>query len=176
AISSIGMFEHVGLSRLGEYLEVLSGLLRPEGRLLNHGISRMGGRPDIDSKSFIARYVFPDGALHEVGSVVTAIQTKGLEVRDVESLREHYGRTLRHWVANLESEWDTAVKLVGANRARVWRLYMAASALNFDANRTSVHQVLAVSTGPKGPSGMPATRGEMLGETQQSDRATRQPV
>jgi cyclopropane-fatty-acyl-phospholipid synthase len=92
--------------------------------------------------------------LHEVGSVVSAMQREGFEVRHVESLREHYALTLRAWVANLEADWDRAVQLVGAPRARIWRLYMAASAMNFEAGRTQIHQVLAVRD-PDGRSGMP---------------------
>lgn len=163
AICSIGMFEHVGLARLGEYLDCLHRLLRPEGRLLNHGISRPAGPSGLDRKSFVAHYVFPDGELHEVGRVVSAVQATGLEARDVESLREHYARTLRHWVANLEAAWDRAVSMVGPNRARVWRLYMAGSALAFESNRTSIHQVLATRTAPGGRSGMPCSRAELLG-------------
>jgi cyclopropane-fatty-acyl-phospholipid synthase len=158
AVSSIGMFEHVGLARLEEYFTRLYGLLRPEGRLLNHGISRPPGPAKFQSKSFIERYVFPDGELHEVGTVVSAMQRQHLEVRDVESLREHYARTLRHWVANLEANWDRAVEIVGPGRARVWRLYMAGAALGFEAARTAIHQVLAVKTTPDGKSGMPPTR------------------
>lgn len=158
AISSIGMFEHVGLDRLGEYFQRLWSLLQPEGRLLNHGISRPSGRARLNRNSFVERYVFPDGELHEVGSVVSAMQTHGFEVRDVESLREHYAKTLRAWVANLEANWDEAQRLVGPARARIWRLYMAASAINFEQARTSVHQVLGVKTGPDGSSGMAATR------------------
>ncbi len=156
AISSIGMFEHVGLSRLAEYFDRLHELLRPGGRLLNHGISRVpgSGRPGFHHRGFIDRYVFPDGELHEVGSVVSRIQGCGFEVRHAESLREHYALTLRSWVANLEAGWDDAVALVGARRARVWRLYMAASAVNFEAGNTQVHQVLAVPYG-NGVSGMP---------------------
>jgi cyclopropane-fatty-acyl-phospholipid synthase len=146
AISSIGMFEHVGLSQLGVYFGGLRRLLRPGGRLLNHGVSRPpnAGRTRFRRNGFIDRYVFPDGELHEVGSVVSTIQRSGLEVRHLESLREHYALTLRAWVRNLESSWDDAVAEVGSGRARVWRLYMAASALNFEAGRTQVHQVLAV--------------------------------
>ncbi len=162
AISSIGMIEHVGLSRLAEYLGDLYRLLRPEGRLLNHGISRPGPS-GLARTSFINRYVFPDGELHEVGAVVSAAQAQHFEVRDVESLREHYAKTLRRWVANLEAGWDRAVALVGPSRARVWRLYMAGSAVNFEAARTSIHQVLAVKGGPDGESGMPLTRAELLG-------------
>jgi cyclopropane-fatty-acyl-phospholipid synthase len=161
AISSIGMFEHVGLEMLARYFAGLFQLLRPEGRLLNHAISRPadgGGRPRFDKHSFIDRYVFPDGELHEVGAVVTAMQQQGFEVRDVESLREHYAMTLRHWVANLDAHWDEAVAHAGEARARIWKLYMAASAVNFAANRTNLHQVLGVKSRDDGSSGMPLTR------------------
>lgn len=162
AISSIGMFEHVGLSRLGEYFRDLRQLLRPGGRLLNHGISRPPGRSRFERRSFIERYVFPDGELHEVGSVVSAMQQQGFEVRDVESLREHYARTLRAWVENLEADWEVAQRLVGPPRARIWRLYMAGSAVGFEAGRTSIHQVLAVHAHADGRSEMPSTRHEFL--------------
>jgi cyclopropane-fatty-acyl-phospholipid synthase len=156
AISSIGMFEHVGLSQLRTYFGGLHRLLRPGGRLLNHGIGRPpnAGRTRFQRRSFIDRYVFPDGELHEVGAVVSQIQRAGLEVRHLESLREHYALTLRSWVRNLEAGWDQAVAEVGPGRARVWRLYMAASALNFEAGRTQVHQVLAVRL-DRGRSGLP---------------------
>ena len=156
AISSIGMFEHVGAAKLDEYFSRLFQLLRPGGRLLNHGIAKPYGRRGAFShRSFIDRYVFPDGELHEVGSVVSRVQKANFEVRNVEGLREHYGQTLRHWVANLEAHWDEAVRLVGPGRARVWRLYMAASAVNFEAARTQIHQVLAVRDHADGRSDMP---------------------
>ena len=156
AISSIGMFEHVGLSQLRVYFGGLRRLLRPGGRLLNHAIARPpnAGRTRFQPNSFIDRYVFPDGELHEVGNVVSTMQRAGYEVRHVESLREHYALTLRAWVSNLEASWDEAVAEVGAGRARVWRLYMAAAALNFEAGRTQVHQVLAVRS-DGGRSGLP---------------------
>jgi cyclopropane-fatty-acyl-phospholipid synthase len=156
-ISSIGMFEHVGEARLAEYFDCLRRLVRPEGRLLNHGISRpaRSEKARLPRRSFINRYVFPDGELHEVGRVVSITQDAGFEVRHVESLREHYALTLRRWVANLEEHWDEAVAEVGAPRARVWRLYMAASAVNFEAGRTQVHQVLSVPREPNGRSGLP---------------------
>jgi cyclopropane-fatty-acyl-phospholipid synthase len=145
AISSIGMFEHVGVARLGEYFARLHRLLGPSGRLLNHGISRLpGGRPRFSRRGFVDRYVFPDGELHEIGAVVSRVQATGFEVRHVESLREHYALTLRAWVANLERSWDAAVAEPGVARARIWRLYMAGSALSFEAGGNQVHQVLAV--------------------------------
>jgi cyclopropane-fatty-acyl-phospholipid synthase len=153
AISSVGMFEHVGRSHLATYFDRLYQLLRPEGRLMNHGISRRAfpreawpvrvGSPPWERPGFIDRFVFPDGELHEVGTVVSVIQQQHLEVRHVESLREHYALTLRAWVANLEQHWDEAVELAGRGRARVWRLYMAASAVGFEQGRISIHQVLA---------------------------------
>ncbi|HEY6698738.1 MAG TPA: cyclopropane-fatty-acyl-phospholipid synthase family protein [Acidimicrobiales bacterium] len=156
-ISSIGMFEHVGEARLAEYFECLRRLVRPGGRLLNHGISRpaRSEKARLPRRSFINRYVFPDGELHEVGRVVSITQDAGFEVRHVESLREHYALTLRQWVANLEEHWDEAVAEVGAPRARVWRLYMAASAVNFEAGRSQIHQVLSVPRDASGRSGLP---------------------
>jgi cyclopropane-fatty-acyl-phospholipid synthase len=160
AISSIGMFEHVGMERTEEYLTGLHRLLVPTGRLLNHAISRPSpsDRPAVDPRSFMGRYVFPDSALLEVGAVVSAMQGIGLEVRDVQSLREHYARTLKAWSDNIEAHWDEVQEAAGAGRARVWRLYLLASAIGFDVNRTSIHQVLAVRPDTHGASGMPPTR------------------
>ena len=145
AVSSIGMFEHVGERRLGEYFDQIHTLLEPEGRLLNHAINRSAERRRgrIDNNSFIGRYVFPDGELFGVGQVVSAIGRHGLEVRHVESLREHYALTLREWVRRLEQNWHEAVALTSPGRARVWRLYMAASAVGFETNELTVSQVLA---------------------------------
>jgi cyclopropane-fatty-acyl-phospholipid synthase len=172
------MFEHVGRNRMDEYVRALFGLVCDRGRLLNHAISRPGcpqsdtlvGRgkafarrlatatgsrvtSKIDS-DLIERYVFPDGELHEVGVLVSMLQESGFEVRHLESLREHYALTLRAWVRNLEHGWDAAVAEVGEGRARVWRLYMAASAVNFELAGVSVEQVLAVKSSG-GDSAMP---------------------
>ena len=145
AVSSVGMFEHVGLARLGEYFDHVHELMTPRGRFLNHAISRPPGHaPAIARRSFVQRYVFPDGELHEVGSVITAMQAAGFEARHMEDLREHYALTLRAWVKNLEDNWDRAVADVGVNRARVWRLYMAGSALGFEEGRIGVNQVLGL--------------------------------
>ncbi|KAA0930768.1 SAM-dependent methyltransferase, partial [Streptomyces apricus] len=157
AISSIGMAEHVGSERYLEYARDLFGLLKPGGRLLNHQIGR---RPWQDESAyeldgFIDAYVFPDGELAPIGETVTQLERAGFEVRDVESIREHYALTLRRWVADLEARWPEAVRLAGPGRARVWRLYMAASALAFERNQIGVNQVLAVRTPQSGASGLP---------------------
>jgi len=151
------MFEHVGQGQMDVYFETLRSLLHPTGRLLNHAISSPGGSR-ITGRSFIGRYVFPDGELQDVGQVVLAMERAGFEVRDVESLREHYSRTLHAWVDNLSAHWSEAVALVGAARARVWRLYMAASAVGFDDGGLGIHQVLGVVPKADGSSGMPITR------------------
>jgi cyclopropane-fatty-acyl-phospholipid synthase len=170
AISSIGMFEHVGWTQLDAYFSRCETLLAPGGRFLNHAISEppvVYANPVARATSelrqrfgrglghdFFNRYVFPDGELHEVGLVTSAIQRAGLEARHVESLREHYALTLRQWVQNLEAGWDRAVAEAGEARARVWRLYMAASAVGFEANRIQIHQVLATKP-DRGRSGLP---------------------
>jgi cyclopropane-fatty-acyl-phospholipid synthase len=157
AISSIGMAEHVGADRYLEYARVLYGLLKPGGRLLNHQIARRPQRDEsaYDVDEFIDAYVFPDGELAPIGTTVTQLERAGFEVRDVEAIREHYARTLRRWVANLEADWKRAVRLTSPGRARVWRLYMAASALAFERNRIGVNQVLAVKSPESGASGLP---------------------
>jgi cyclopropane-fatty-acyl-phospholipid synthase len=156
AISSVGMFEHIGLDRLGTYFSRARGLLRPGGRLLNQAISRTTTtqRARTHPRGFVQRYVFPEGALHEVGSVISKMQDTGFEVRHMENLREHYALTLRHWVTNLEQNWEGAVEEVGVHRARVWRLYMAGSAVMFEDHDINIDQVLAVNTSPDGASGM----------------------
>lgn len=157
AISSIGMAEHVGSVRFREYADDLYALLKPGGRLLNHQIAR---RPEKDESAyrideFIDTYVFPDGELAPVGRTVSTLEQAGFETRDVEAIREHYALTLRQWVANLERHWKEAVRATSPGRARVWRLYMAASALSFEHNKIGVNQILAVRPGEGGRAGMP---------------------
>jgi len=158
-VASVGMYEHVGRARLGEYVGRVKRLLRPGGLFLNHGIVRVKPRP-WDKHSFIARYVFPDGELHPVGAVVDAMERAGLEIRDDESLREHYTLTLRRWLANLAANRDAAVAEAGEERERIWRLYMTGSALAFEAGDISVHQVLAAK--PGAPHELPLAREKLL--------------
>ncbi|MBL7260807.1 SAM-dependent methyltransferase [Paractinoplanes lichenicola] len=162
AISSVGMAEHVGTSVYADYAAILYAQLKPGGRLLNHQISRLHLPPKQphQQRSFIDAYVFPDGELAPIGTTVTILEQAGFEVRDVHALREHYGRTLRAWVANLEQSWPEAVRLTSPGRARVWRLYMAASALAFEQSRIGVNQVLAVKDHRDGASDMSPTRSD----------------
>jgi cyclopropane-fatty-acyl-phospholipid synthase len=151
AISSVGMAEHVGRVAMPTYVATLFGLLRPGGRLLNHAIAWSAGETRWDRDTFIARYVFPDGELLSLAETIGALEAGGFEVLDVEALRPHYARTLRAWVQNLEKNWDAAVALTSEGRARVWRLYMAGSALSFETGRLGVNQVLARRPGGEDP-------------------------
>ncbi len=155
AVSSIGMFEHVGEPGIKDYFGQIESVLRPGGRLLNHAINRpvKNRHSHIDPDGFMARYVFPDGELLDVGQVITAMQESGFEVRHMESLREHYALTLREWVRRLEGNWEEAVRLTSLPRAKIWRLYMAASAVTFEKRGLSVSQVLATRS-HDGVSGM----------------------
>jgi len=149
AVASVGMAEHVGREQLPGYATRLHGLLRPGGRLLNHTIARgPAAEPDRpDPRSFLSRYVFPDGELQPLATHVAVLEQAGFEVRGVEALREHYALTCRAWVGNLERSWDDAVRASSPGRARVWRLYLAGSALAFEQRRVGVNQVLAVKAG-----------------------------
>jgi cyclopropane-fatty-acyl-phospholipid synthase len=153
AVSSIGLTEHIGVANYPAYFGFLRSKLRPEGRLLNHCITRSHNRK-ASTGAFIDRYVFPDGELTGSGRIITAIQDAGLEVYHEENLREHYARTLAGWNRNLVEHWDECVAEVGEGTARVWGLYMAGSRMGFQVNEIQLHQVLATKTTSDGASGM----------------------
>ncbi|WP_460955895.1 class I SAM-dependent methyltransferase [Parasphingorhabdus pacifica] len=154
AVSSIGLTEHIGQANLASYFAELHGKLCPGGRILNHCITRPNGLTGTRPGKFISRYVFPDGELEGPGTLVSAMHDNGFEVRHEENLREHYALTLAGWCANLDAHWQEAVEEVGVARARIWRLYMAASRLGFEANNIQLHQILGVRL-DDGRSGMP---------------------
>jgi cyclopropane-fatty-acyl-phospholipid synthase len=144
AVSSIGLTEHIGLKNLPSYFSFLHDKLRPQGRLLNHCITRPTTRVRAPRRGFIDRYVFPDGELEAVGTIVAAMQDNGFEVRHEENLREHYAKTLTGWCDNLLAHWDAAVAEIGEPKARVWLLYMTGSRLGFERRAIELHQVLGV--------------------------------
>lgn len=147
-IASVGMFEHVGLKNLPCYFDTVRRLLRPGGLFLNHGIThdQEGWRRTAGTK-FINRYVFPGGELDTVSNVQRAMEHSGFEILDVESLRPHYALTLRHWVRRLEAKREEALRHVPEAIYRVWRLYMAACARQFETGSTGVYQILAAKRG-----------------------------
>jgi len=159
-VASVGMYEHVGLAELGNYASTAADLLRPGGLFLNHGIARLASeQPGPDT--FINRYIFPDGELHAVTEIESAMQRAGLEVRDVESLREHYPLTLRRWLANLEAHRGEATALVGEERERAWRLYLLVAATGFEDGDITIYQVLGARMGSDHR--LPLDRADLIG-------------
>ena len=154
-IASVGMYEHVGQSQLDVYVSHLHRLLRPGGLFLNHGITRLRQVPRGED-TMIARYIFPDGELHPVTDVLRSMEGSDLEIRDLESLREHYVLTLRRWVANLDERREEAIGEVGEMRVRAWRLYLVGSARAFATGEISVFQVLSARGGAA--HGLPLSR------------------
>jgi cyclopropane-fatty-acyl-phospholipid synthase len=140
AIASIGMVEHVGARNIDTYARQLAGLLEPGGRLLNHGIARLR-HGEREAGGFSERYVFPDAAPLHLSRVQFALEAAGLEVEHVEGFREHYARTLTHWLTRLDDNAQEAERLAGPERMRVWRLYLRAARSGFQTGFTSVYQV-----------------------------------
>ncbi len=154
AVSSIGLTEHIGVRNYPAYFAHLRDRLKPEGRLLNHCITRPHNhRQEIGA--FLDRYVFPDGELIGSGRIISDPQNAGLEVMHEENFRQHYALTLAAWCRNLQENWDDCVAEVGEGTARVWGLYMAGSRLAFERNEIQLHHVLAVRTTDDGRDGFP---------------------
>jgi len=157
-IVSVGMFEHVGEALLPEYFRRVWDLLRPGGVFLNHGIAH-SATYRRRGPSFVDRYVFPDGDLLPISMSLRAAELSGLELRDVESLREHYALTLHHWVQRLENRADEARRITSDTTYRIWRLYMAGAAHGFRSGRLNVYQALLAKP-VRGHSGLPLTRAD----------------
>ena len=149
AISSIGMFEHVGLAKLGEYFERLREVVVPGGRVLNHGISRpwRKGPTRFGRASFIERYVFPRGELPHIGTVLRTMQEGGLEAFDIENLRRHYARTCGLWSERFEAKAAALRAMVDEKTWRIWRVYLAGCAWAFEHDQIALFQVLCRPSG-----------------------------
>ncbi|WP_242392512.1 SAM-dependent methyltransferase [Anaeromyxobacter oryzisoli] len=162
-IASVGMVEHVGVAELSAYFRQAARLLRPGGLFLNHGIASLGPRDGglrsrlLREGVFLRKYVFPDGELPYLHEVAEAALQAGLELRDVESLREHYALTLRHWIDRLERRRAEVERVAGPTAYRTWRLYMAGAAADFERGENTVYQALHVKPA-RGASGLPLTR------------------
>lgn len=154
---SVGMFEHVGEALLPTYFKQAWQLLRPGGVFLNHGIAASATAPSRPEPSFVSRYVFPDGELVPISTSLKAAEVNGFEVRDLESLREHYVYTLRNWVSRLEEHADEAKRATDEVTYRIWRLYMAGSAYGFQKGMLNLYQALLVKP-DAGRSELPLTR------------------
>ena len=149
-ICSIGMMEHVGHKHYPSYFKEIYAKLKPGAKLLNHQITRCNSHQGKKAGQFIDRYIFPDGELSPPAEIEMVIQDTGFEVINQENLRQHYALTLHRWNENLVAHWDDAVKLVGEPKARLWGLYMAGCAFNFEMNNIQVHQFLAIKPNDEG--------------------------
>ncbi len=161
-VVSVGMFEHVGRARFGEYFRVIYDALRPGGLFLNHAIAA-GARGGAGGRTtgFLGRFIFPDGELVTISDALGAAERAGFEVRDLENLREHYARTLRAWVANIEHSRQSAIAAAGEESYRVWRLYLAGSAQGFRTGRIGVFQALLGRSYDDGRVELPPTRRDL---------------
>jgi cyclopropane-fatty-acyl-phospholipid synthase len=149
-ITSIGMFEHVGLNHLEAYFGKINALLKDGGLVLNHGITSTdpgSGAAPLGAANFIEKYVFPNGELPHISLALKDMQSAGLEALDVECLRRHYARTLACWSDNYERQQAAIRALVSETTYRVWRIYLAGCAHAFSQNWVSLYQVLACKAG-----------------------------
>ena len=165
-VSSIGMFEHVGLANMAAYIASVRRVLKPGGLFLNHGITHdEDGWNKTLASEFINRYVFPDGELDRVSNIQLGMERGGFEILDVEALRPHYAITLRHWASRLEARKDAAIREVDEPTYRIWHLYLAACALEFESGGTGIYQILA-SKPDSGRWPVPLTRADLYPSTE----------
>jgi len=151
AIASIGMVEHVGAVQIDTYAARLAELLKPGGRLLNHGIARQR-HGDPDAGDFSERYVFPDAEPLHLSRVLLALERAGFVTQHVEGFGADYAETLRHWAQRLDASLEEATRLAGEERIRVWRLYLRAARNGFLTGFTGIYQVrAAIPSHPPGP-------------------------
>jgi cyclopropane-fatty-acyl-phospholipid synthase len=158
--AALGMFEHVPQRLAPEYFRRVARLLRPGGLYLNHAIARSLTRPERRGRSFVDSYVFPDAELEPISATARAADLAGLEVRDVESLRDHYPRTLREWLRRLEASREAAVRVTDEATYRVFRLYLAGSVHGFVTGRLNVYQTL-LARPDRGRVQLPLQRGDL---------------
>jgi cyclopropane-fatty-acyl-phospholipid synthase len=158
-LASVGMYEHVARTALGDYFGHAWRLLKPGGVFLAHGIASSVELPARAGPSFMSTYVFPDHDLVPVSTVLAAVEGAHFEVRDVESLREHYVLTARKWLERLEARRDEARRLTNEAVYRAWRLMLAASAHRFARGHANVYQALLAKP-DRGKTGLPLSRAD----------------
>ena len=166
-ISSVGMFEHIGIDNMEKYFTKINSLLRDRGILMNHGISRHAKSSKKAAKKIrperrlLLKYIFPGSELDNVGHTIDVMELSGFEVHDMEALREHYALTCQHWYRELMRHKDEAVGFVGEEKFRMWALYLAGVAIGFTDGSMHICQVVASKRVGKGPSGVPLTRADL---------------
>jgi cyclopropane-fatty-acyl-phospholipid synthase len=166
-ISSIGMYEHVGIKNYPAYFGKIYSLLRDRGILLNHGITRPAKRSRSrfrrirPEQRLILKYIFPGGELDHIGHTCESLETCRFEVHDVEDWREHYYLTTRHWCRRLSARREEAIRLVGPERYRLWVAYLAGVSFAFYDNSARIYQVVASKHATRGRAELPPTRADL---------------
>jgi len=166
-ISSVGMFEHIGIANMERYFKKINSLLRDRGILMNHGISRhakatkKAARKIRPERRLLLKYIFPGSELDSVGHTIDMMELSGFEVHDMEAWREHYALTCQHWYRELLLHKDEAIEFVGEEKFRMWALYLAGVAIGFTDGSMHICQVVASKRASKGASGMPLTRADL---------------
>ncbi|CCV10829.1 cyclopropane-fatty-acyl-phospholipid synthase family protein [Mesorhizobium sp. STM 4661] len=167
-ISSIGMFEHLGLANHATYFSSIHRLLKPSGIYLHHAITRRdkGNRKKTLRKGpefkALIKYIFPGGEVDTIGMTLGNLEAHGFLVHDVENLREHYARTCRLWAERLHARFDEAIAEVGEAKARLWLLYLTGCSITFERASAQIFQTV-VTRRARGPSGLPPTRADLYG-------------
>ncbi len=149
-ITSVGMFEHVGLENLPMYFSRMRAMLAEDGLAMNHGITTTdpgNGESPFGGGEFIEKYVFPHGELPHIGLVLKIMQESGLEAFDVENLRRHYARTCGIWADNFERQADAIKQVVDDRRFRIWRVYLGGCSYAFEQDWVALHQVVCTRAG-----------------------------
>lgn len=164
-ISSIGMYEHVGVAALPEYMSKIRSLLKPDGLFLNHGITRRAKRKATrfakrPEQRALVRYIFPGGELDDIGNTLQELECAGFEVHDVEGWREHYALTTRLWCERLTARREEAIEIVGEQTYRIWVAYLAGCSLAFTRGSARIYQTLS-GHNAKGPSSVPPSRADL---------------
>lgn len=166
-ISSVGMFEHIGINNMPKYFQKINSLLKDRGILMNHGISRhakpnkKAARRIRPERRLLLKYIFPGSELDNVGHTIDLMELNGFEVHDVEAWREHYALTCQHWYRELMKRSDEAICHVGEEKFRMWALYLAGVSIGFADGSMHICQVVASKRQSKGASGLPLTRADL---------------
>lgn len=163
-VSSIGMAEHVGIANLPIYMAKVRSVMAPGGLFLNHAITRPAKstpqkfKKNNTERRLLTKYIFPGGELDHQGHVIDCMEATGLEVHDVEGLRDHYGLTCEHWAKRLEANKSEAIRMIGEEKYRMWLLYLGGVAMALSDGSARIFQAVASNQVERGHSGMPPTR------------------
>ena len=169
-IAAVGVIEHLGIENYPDYFARVHRLLAPGGLFLNHGITHEKNWRRSSQTEFLERYVFPNGEMDNVSHILDVLERARFEIRDVESLREHYARTTQHWVERLQANAERARALVGERIYRTWIAYLAASSVGFTQGSLGLYQVVALRPDPAARAAVPSTREEIYAAPARTER------